>query len=106
MGRTRPSAHAWSLVPRSLKNRYKNPCFNGYQDALYSIALNVGEGLWAVCEVQVGRRAFEGSPHEKDRRRRRRVRLLAYCLRQVHIAAVLSHKEESHLVSARSRNRV
>ena len=69
MGRPRPHAHAasvWSLVLlRSLKNRYKNPCFNGYQDALYSIALHVGEGLWAICEVQVGRgRAFEGAPHE------------------------------------------
>ena len=105
MVRTRPSAHAWSLVPRSLKNRYKNPCFNGYQDALYSIALNVGEGLWAVCEVQVGRRAFEGSPHEciglTDASPYSPMVWL-----QVHIAAVLSHKEESHLVSARSRNRV
>jgi len=49
-----------------LKNRYKQPCFNGYQDALYSIKLCVGDGVWSVCEVQV------------------------------HLAAVLVHKEVSH----------
>ena len=53
-----------------LKNRFKHPLFNGYRDALYSIAVRVevaGEGeVWHVCEVQL------------------------------HLAAVLAHKEQSH----------
>ena len=36
-----------------LKNRFRSPCFNGYQDALYSVALCVGGGQWVVCEVQL-----------------------------------------------------
>jgi hypothetical protein len=36
-----------------LKNRFRSPCFNGYQDALYSVALCVGAGQWVVCEVQL-----------------------------------------------------
>ena len=33
--------------------RFQSPCFNGYQDALYSVALCVGGGQWVVCEVQL-----------------------------------------------------
>ena len=57
-----------------LKNRYAEPLFNGYQDGLYSIALYVGGGLWTVCEVQV------------------------------HLAAVLVFKEDSHGYYVRSLN--
>ena len=51
-----------------LKNRFKEPKFNGYRDALYSIAVRVSEvgDVWHVCEVQL------------------------------HLAAVLAHKEQSH----------
>ena len=40
-----------------LKNRFKEPKFNGYRDALYSIAVRVavegGGEVWHVCEVQL-----------------------------------------------------
>lgn len=49
-----------------LKNRYSQPLFNGYRDALYSIALAAPGGGHVVCEVQV------------------------------HLAAVLVHKKASH----------
>jgi hypothetical protein len=50
-----------------LKNRFLHPLFNGYRDALYNVAVRAGEGgAWHVCEVQL------------------------------HLAAVLSHKEVSH----------
>ncbi len=40
----------YSLV--RLKNRFKEPLFNGYRDALYSLAVCV-EDVWHVCEVQL-----------------------------------------------------
>ena len=49
-----------------LKNRYTKPLFNGYRDGLYNIALEVLPGSWMVCEVQL------------------------------HLAAILVFKEESH----------
>jgi tetratricopeptide (TPR) repeat protein len=51
-----------------LKNRFKHPLFNGYRDALYNVAVRLddGEGAWHICEIQL------------------------------HLAAVLSHKDESH----------
>jgi hypothetical protein len=50
-----------------LKNRYIRPLFNGYQDALYTIELELVEsGVRALCEVQL------------------------------HLAAILAHKEMSH----------
>ena len=33
-----------------LKNRFKDPLFNGYRDALYSLAVKT-EGIWHICEV-------------------------------------------------------
>ena len=33
------------------KNRYKEPLFNGYRDALYSVALETADGGVVVCEV-------------------------------------------------------
>ena len=37
-----------------LKNRFKDPLFNGYQDALYSIRVRIGDtDSWHVCEVQI-----------------------------------------------------
>ena len=49
-----------------LKNRFAKPLFNGYRDGLYNIALRLPGGGVMVCEVQL------------------------------HLAAVLSHKEVSH----------
>ena len=61
-------------VPRfallRLKNRYAEPLFNGYRDALYSIALDSPGGGWVVCEVQL------------------------------HLGAILAHKKKSHAVRA------
>lgn len=49
------------------KNRYAQPLFNGYRDALYNLALEVRPGAcWQLCEVQL------------------------------HLAAILSHKKQSH----------
>ena len=63
-------ANATSYRVVRLKNRFKDPLFNGYRDALYSISVRVvlagGGEIWHVCEVQL------------------------------HLAAVLAHKEESH----------
>lgn len=56
-----------------LKNRFRNPLFNGYRDALYNIAVYIGNGVWVVCEVQL------------------------------HLGAVLSHKEESYAAGTRNR---
>jgi hypothetical protein len=54
-----------------LKNRYIRPLFNGYQDALYTIELELVEsGVRALCEVQL------------------------------HLAAILAHKEMSHRFSS------
>ena len=49
-----------------LKNRYKEPLFNGYRDALYSVALAAPDGGIVVCEVQL------------------------------HLGAILTHKKASH----------
>ena len=54
----------YSLV--RLKNRFKEPLFNGYRDALYSLSVRA-VGVWHVCEVQL------------------------------HLAAVIFHKHESHV---------
>ena len=53
----------YSLV--RLKNRFKEPLFNGYRDALYSLSVRAA-GVSHVCEVQL------------------------------HLAAVIFHKHESH----------
>jgi hypothetical protein len=50
-----------------LKNRFRVPLFNGYRDALYSILVDCGDGVLHVCEVQL------------------------------HLAAIVAHKERSHL---------
>jgi len=49
-----------------LKNRYREPLFNGYRDGLYSIAVSTEDGGWVVCEVQL------------------------------HLGAILAHKKASH----------
>jgi hypothetical protein len=49
-----------------LKNRFAEPLFNGYRDALYSMRVQVADGVWHTAEVQV------------------------------HLAQVLFHKERSH----------
>ena len=54
------------FVLSRFKNRYTAPLFNGYRDGLYNISLALCGKCWVVCEVQL------------------------------HLAAVLSHKEESH----------
>merc|ERR1712216_395203 len=54
------------FVLARLKNRYSAPLFNGYRDGLYSILIDGGLGAWVICEVQL------------------------------HLAAVLSHKEILH----------
>ena len=41
------------LRPLPPQERFEQPLFNGYKDGLYSIALHVGGGLWAVCEIQL-----------------------------------------------------
>ena len=61
-----PPREEGSFVLTRLKNRYTAPLFNGYRDGLYNISLAVNGKCWVVCEVQL------------------------------HLAAVLSHKEESH----------
>ena len=54
------------FIVARLKNRYTAPLFNGYRDALYNIVIDGGKGAWVICEVQL------------------------------HLAAVLSHKEILH----------
>lgn len=55
------------LVVVRFKNRFKYPLFNGYRDALYSVAIDCGNGIKHVCEVQV------------------------------HLAAIVAHKMKSHV---------
>ena len=50
-----------------LKNRFKEPLFNGYRDALYSVRVQIAPGVWHVCEMQL------------------------------HLAAVIAHKEHTHV---------
>ncbi len=50
-----------------LKNRFAHPLFNGYRDALYSVRVLVEPGVWHVCEMQL------------------------------HLAAVIAHKENTHV---------
>jgi len=47
-----PADAAGTFVVVRLKNRYSEPLFNGYRDALINIALAVGK-CWVVCEVQL-----------------------------------------------------
>ena len=37
------------------KNRFQKPLFNGYRDALYNIAVYIGNHTWVVCEVRLSR---------------------------------------------------
>ena len=46
-------ARMGDFVVVRLKNRFGAPLYNGYRDALYTIALHMSDGLWALCEVQV-----------------------------------------------------
>ena len=48
-----------------LKNRFAEPLFNGYRDALYSVRVSSGD-ISHVCELQL------------------------------HLAAVIAHKEKTH----------
>ena len=48
-----------------LKNRFAEPLFNGYRDALYSVRVSSGD-VSHVCELQL------------------------------HLAAVIAHKEKTH----------
>ena len=50
-----------------LKNRFAEPLFNGYRDALYSVRVQIAPGVWHVCEMQL------------------------------HLAAVIAHKEHTHV---------
>ena len=36
-----------------LKNRFSEPLFNGYRDALYSVRVQIAPGVWHVCEMQL-----------------------------------------------------
>ena len=64
-----PTATSYRVV--RLKNRFREPLFNGYRDALYSISIRLRGGdeaeVWHVCEVQL------------------------------HLAAILARKEQSHM---------
>ena len=41
-----------------LKNRFKEPLYNGYRDALYSVRVRIpGTDAWHVCEMQARRNA-------------------------------------------------
>ena len=58
-----------------LKNRFKEPLFNGYRDALYSVRVQIAPGVWHVCEMQL------------------------------HLAAVIAHKEHTHTCTTSSSDR-
>jgi tetratricopeptide (TPR) repeat protein len=42
-----------SFVVMRLKNRFAQPVFNGYQDALYTIELTFAAGIHVLCEIQL-----------------------------------------------------
>ena len=60
-----PDGDAFEVV--RLKNRFKEPLFNGYRDALYSVRVRLEGDVWHVCELQL------------------------------HLSAVIAHKEHTHV---------